>query len=199
MLWKYKKCYQETTEEVTLEPSEICKKIVDISGIYEGGGGDLGTTQVKYILCGDDTNTEVIEELTTINNPLVINKCIKPNSLFIGGVNILNETPTSVPFWTVTADFNTCKSVSIPIESGVISSESNIDSTGVCSFELNSIVWYQNDVAGVLNTGSLVFQNSTGTIPFDGDNEFYRVKATASSDTYFARINAGIIIEIGVC
>jgi len=250
MLWKYKKCYTEANEDVP-DP-ETCTRLVSISAVYTGDiSTDPTTTTVSYILCGDNTNTEVIQELIVANQFLRFNQCIKTNSLFVDNVNIIDESTTSTPFWSVTANFDNCgngctlyeitsdgnvsyldcdnqlindnflegdqlcanfivsssghivvglcESVPIPIESGVISSESNIDSTGVCSFELNSVIWYQNDVAGVLSTGSLVFQNSTGTIPFDGDNQFYRVKATASSDTYFARINAGIIIEIGIC
>ncbi len=51
MLWKYKKCYQETTEEVIVVP-EICTYALQLTALYTGEGTS-SSIDVEYILCGD--------------------------------------------------------------------------------------------------------------------------------------------------
>jgi hypothetical protein len=115
MLWKYKKCYQETSEDVILPPPEICIYLNNIRGIYFGDEGtDPTSTVVEYIICGDETNTIITDSIFVGMTPiepyeeLIVNQCIKSGSLYVGGVNITNESPTGVPFWSITADFGDC-------------------------------------------------------------------------------------------
>ena len=115
MLWKYKKCYQETNEDVIITPPEICIFLNNVRGVYFGDTeSDPITTTVEYILCGDETNTIISQELYVgltppkANEELVINQCVKSGSLYVGGVNITNESPTTTPLWSITADFGVC-------------------------------------------------------------------------------------------
>ena len=115
MLWKYKKCYQETNEDIVTPPTEICIYLNNVRGVYFGDTEfDPTSVEVKYIACGDETNTEIIDSIFVGMTPsepyeeLVVNQCIKSGSLYVGGVNITNETPTGVPLWSITADFGVC-------------------------------------------------------------------------------------------
>lgn len=116
MLWKYKKCYQETNEDVVIPtPPENCLLLNNIRGVYFGDVEfDPTTTNVQYILAGDVTNTIITESLyvgITPTDPyeeLIINESIKEGSLYVGGVNITNESPTMTPLWSITADFGVC-------------------------------------------------------------------------------------------
>lgn len=115
MLWKNKKIYQDTTEGVVSPPSEITVYLNNVRGVFFGDTeSDPLTTVVQYILAGDVTNTVISENLTYNMTPsepydeLVVNECIKDGSLYVGGVNITNESPTVVPYWSITADFGTC-------------------------------------------------------------------------------------------
>ena len=114
MIWKHKKYYQETHEDIITPPTEICVFLNNVRGVYFGDGvSDPTSTEVKYIACGDETNTEIVSSVFVGMTPtepyeeLVINSCIKSGSLYVGGVNITNESPTVVPFWSITADFGT--------------------------------------------------------------------------------------------
>lgn len=87
----------------------------NVIGVYFGDTEfDPTTTDVQYILAGDVTNTVITESLYVGITPgkpyeaLIINECIKEGSLYVGGVNITNESPTTVPYWSITADFGTC-------------------------------------------------------------------------------------------
>jgi len=114
MLWKYKKCYQETSEDVIITPPEICIFLNNIRGIYLGAEEDPTSVEVRYIVCGDETNTEEVDIIfvgMTPSNPydeLVVEECIKQGSLYVGGVNITNESPTFAFPYSITADFEEC-------------------------------------------------------------------------------------------
>ena len=113
MLWKYKKCYQETNEDVVIStPPENCLLLNNIRGVYFGDvESDPTSVLVEYIACGDNTDTVITSSIFVGQTPtqpyeeLVVNQCIKKGSLFVGGVHIGNENPTTVPLWSVTADF----------------------------------------------------------------------------------------------
>lgn len=116
MLWKYKKCYQETSEDTVVPPPpENCIFLNNIRGIYlVDTQSDLTSVSVQYIACGDNTNTIITSSIYVGMTPtkpyeeLVVNQCIKEGSLFVGGVNIVNENSTGTGYWSITADFDTC-------------------------------------------------------------------------------------------
>ena len=113
MLWKYKKCYQETNEDVVIPtPPENCLLLNNIRGVYFGDVEfDPTSVLVEYIACGDNTNTVITSSIFVGQTPsqpyeqLVVSQCIKEGSLFVGGVNIVSGSPTTVPLWTITAEF----------------------------------------------------------------------------------------------
>jgi hypothetical protein len=114
MLWKHKKIYQETSEDVTIDPPVICVFLNNIRGIYTGAEGDSDSVEVRYILCGDETNTEVVDSIfvgmtpTELYDELVVEECIKQGSLFVGGINITNQSATNVFPYSIVADFGEC-------------------------------------------------------------------------------------------
>ena len=115
MLWKYKKCYQETNEKVIVPPIEDCIFLNNVRGIYFGDTeSNPTTTNVQYILAGDATNTVITASLYVGITPtepyeeLIVNESIKEGSLYVGGVNITTESPVSTPYWSITADFSEC-------------------------------------------------------------------------------------------
>jgi hypothetical protein len=106
MLWKYKKCYQEDNDDV-VNP-RTCNFLKKVTGIFTGLEGDPTSTEVRYILCEDETDTEIVGTLSVANPVLNVNVCIKESSLFVDGVNITNEITTLTPYWGVSADFDDC-------------------------------------------------------------------------------------------
>ena len=86
MLWKYKKCYQETNEDV-IDPT-ICVKLVNITS-----KDSMGEIFYRYVDC--ETGEEVNSSFITTTS--ILNICIKANSLLI----INGESVTTV--------FDSCK------------------------------------------------------------------------------------------
>lgn len=86
MLWKYKKCYQETNEDV-IDPT-ICVKLVSITS-----RDSMGEIFYRYVDCetGEEVNSSFI------NTTGILNICIKANRLLI----INGESVTTV--------FDSCK------------------------------------------------------------------------------------------
>ena len=86
MLWKYKKCYQETNEDV-IDPT-ICVKLVSITS-----RDSRGEIFYRYVDCetGEEVNSSFIETTG------ILNICIKKGRLLI----INGESVTTV--------FDSCK------------------------------------------------------------------------------------------
>ena len=72
MLWKYKKCYQETNEDV-IDPTR-CVKLVSITS-----KDSMGEIFYSYVDC--ETGEEV--KRSFIKTTGILNICIKANRLFI--------------------------------------------------------------------------------------------------------------------
>lgn len=89
MLWKYKKCYQETSEDVTITPPKTCRFIDSVYYINnEGSGNDIG---INFLLCNNsEFNTYTIQDNSTIN----INKCFIGDSLVVTYSNLSMEVIT---------------------------------------------------------------------------------------------------------
>lgn len=107
MLWKYKKCYQETNEDTPNPPPKTCQFLLTITGTYTNDNNRVAT--IKYNRCEDETLVETI--LTGISDTPVIvtiEECIVKNSLFVNGVNIVDESIISVPNFIIQADFDSC-------------------------------------------------------------------------------------------
>lgn len=88
MLWKYKKVYQETNEDI-VEPVVKC---MNIKGVYNNSG--IGKIEVNYYLCNS-------ESIVTIQVPdgqaISINQCVKKAPLLT--ITWTNGTTTPVvPF-----------------------------------------------------------------------------------------------------
>lgn len=81
MLWKYKKCYQETNEDV-IDPTS-CVKLVSITS-----EDSIGEIFYRYVDC--ETEEEIQDSF--IDTTGILNICIKANSLLI----INNESVTTV-------------------------------------------------------------------------------------------------------
>jgi hypothetical protein len=114
MIDKFKRFINIDNADVVPPPAETCVFLNNVRGVYLGDtGSDPTSTEVRYIACGDETNKETVSYVSVGMTPtepyeeLVINSCIKSGSLYVGGVNITNESPTGVPFWSITADFGT--------------------------------------------------------------------------------------------
>jgi len=108
MLWKYKKCYQETTEEVVVVP-EICTYALQLTALYTGEGTS-SSIDIEYILCGDELNTPSLAVVALEFGVGEIRQCIKQGSLFVDGVNITTGELTVTPNWDVTVTFEPCSS-----------------------------------------------------------------------------------------
>jgi len=114
MLWKYKKVYQETSENIVDPPVVACKRLLNITHVYSQTDYNQANPRqllIEYILCEDENNSVVT--LSIIGTPEesiieTISECIKEGSLFLNGVNIVNNQTTSVPNFTVTAFFEDC-------------------------------------------------------------------------------------------
>lgn len=107
MLWKYKKCYQESNTDIP-PPSEICQYLVSITAIYTGTEFDPNFSKIQYILFNDITETPVIIDMDSITINITINEQIKQGSLIVDGVVILDENGTITDLFSVQANFETC-------------------------------------------------------------------------------------------
>ena len=100
MLWKHKKFYQETNEDVVDPPNETCARLISISGTYLMTNDRV--VDISYIACGDETNTPIETEIASGDTfEQAFNECIKEESLIIDGISI----PPSVSSITL-ADFD---------------------------------------------------------------------------------------------
>ena len=72
MLWKYKKCYQETNEDV-IDPTK-CVKLVSITT-----RDSMGEIFYSYVDC----ETGEVVNRSFINTTGILNICIKSNRLLI--------------------------------------------------------------------------------------------------------------------
>lgn len=107
MLWKYKKVYQETNENIVVVP-EICNFLKTVFAVYTGMEFDPALSTLSYIAFGDETNTPVVLPLDNINMVIGIATQIKEGSLFVDGVNITTSNTTLTPLWSVTAELSAC-------------------------------------------------------------------------------------------
>lgn len=108
MLWKYKKCYQETSEDVIITPPGICQFVDQINAIYTGNDFDPTLSTIQYITFGDETNTIITIPMDAITVNINLGTTIKQGSLFIDGVNIVSNGVVGTPFWSVEVFFESC-------------------------------------------------------------------------------------------
>ena len=83
MLWKYKKCYQETNEDIVISP-KTCYQINSVYYIQNEGAGE--TIGINFLTCNDSSfESYDIADNATLN---FSGKCITSNSLIltVGGV-----------------------------------------------------------------------------------------------------------------
>ena len=83
MLWKYKKCYQETNKDV-IDPTRRCVKLVSIES-----RDSIGEIFYRYIDC--ETGEEVHRSFTRKTG--FLNICIKARGLLI-----MNNEPVAIVF-----------------------------------------------------------------------------------------------------
>lgn len=83
------------------------------------------------------------------------------------------------------------------LESGSISSISQVLPDGSCDLILNSICYINTAVNGVITSGDTVYQDISGTNPILGENRYYKILLVNS---YIALINdLGVISVHQVC
>ena len=107
MLWKYKKCYQETNEDIPNPPPKTCQSLLTVTGTYTNDGNRVAT--IQYNKCkGESLVKTTLTGISDVPVTVAIEECIIKDSLFVNGVNITNETPTVVPSFIIQADFDSC-------------------------------------------------------------------------------------------
>ncbi len=201
MLWKYKKCYQETSEDVIITPPEMCQFVDEINAVYTGAEFDPGLSTIEYILFGDVTNTIVTIPMDSITINIDLNVSIKQGTLFVDGINIVTSDITLTPFWSVEVIFDEC-----PVEglySALISNSSQVDPTDSCNLlTLDNTVYIQQQNIGFITVGDIIYTDSLATTPFSGNGEFYKMKAI-NSNIYTAEVDAfGVVLGtpgFGIC
>jgi len=152
-------------------PEEGCLKLVSINGVFTGSPTDPQTIDVEYILCEDETNTTIQSQLEagTIEE-LIVNECIKQNSLFVGGVNVINETPTTIGLWDIIVDFDLCQTAEVGISTLFVT-----DPNDSCTLVVDSLVWVDLQNSSMLTSGDVVYNNSILTILFNGGGNYYKM------------------------
>jgi hypothetical protein len=101
----------------------------------------------------------------------------------LGFISLSSECVTSTP----------------TIETSTISSESSSVNSGICAFILDTPIYLQTLVSGVIDTSTLVYNEPSGTTLFNGFNKYYKVKINSEADSFNVRINNGEVIEISPC
>lgn len=91
MLYKYKKVYQETNEDVV--ETQICYKLIDISFTNPADIG-INTVDIKMKKCSDSS---VISFSLDEDIPTNINECVIINSIKIANADISGSTYITTP------------------------------------------------------------------------------------------------------
>lgn len=81
------------------------------------------------------------------------------------------------------------------IFSGLISNTSQVNEVDACNtLTLDNVVYIQQQSTGFITPGDIVYIDSLGTTPFNGNSNFYKIKAS-NSNTYSAQIdNLGVVL-----
>jgi hypothetical protein len=84
---------------------------------------------------------------------------------------------------------------------GTVSADTLIDPINVCSIlELSEVVYIKQQYIGYITSGDLVFYDHEETLPFLGNDEYYKIKAS-NSQIHAATITSGgmIINNYAIC
>jgi len=95
--------------------------------------------------------------------------------------------------------YRTEESVSIPptLESGSISSTSQVDFPGGCDLILDTPCWIDTLTNGVVTSGDTVYSDAGGINPILGGNQYYKISLVSS---YIVLIdNLGVISVSSIC
>lgn len=85
----------------------------------------------------------------------------------------------------------------------LISNSSQVDPTDSCNLlTLDNTVYIQQQNIGFITVGDIIYIDNLATSPFNGNGEFYKMKAT-NSNIYTAEVDAfGVILGtpgFGIC
>jgi hypothetical protein len=106
MLWKYKKVYQETTEEVEITPPPICKYVGLVSIIYTGMDGDPTIFEGSWNRC--ESNRLVPITKFAYETDIRVFDCVREGSFVFDGVVFTQSGTFLTPYWSVTINFEDC-------------------------------------------------------------------------------------------
>ena len=86
------------------------------------------------------------------------------------------------------------------IDPGAISSNTS-PITSNCSLTLDSICYIQHQAIGTIQVGDRIFNNVSGTNPFVGNGQYYKIRLNTNSTEYSARVdsNGYILSPIAIC
>lgn len=89
------------------------------------------------------------------------------------------------------------------IFSALISNTSQVGPEDSCNLlTLDNPVFIEEQITGSISTGDIVYIDSLGTSPFNGDGNFYKIKAS-NTNTYTAQINLNGVVQsspgFGIC
>ncbi len=210
MLWKYKKCYQETNEEV-VNP-KICVGIVsaEFNSILNVNSIGLSYTTCDGLNTGDDTaydnivlpiNKCIQLETLAINNELLnltvqqINDAIDNNN---GLVNIpLLDSNTQDLLGSTTIVFDNCNSSSLHL---ALRTEDIDENT--CSGTLTKQCRIATQVTNEITSGDIMYNAFTNTT-FNGGGLYYRVVLSIWGQPDGSRVcqisSSGVINIYSIC
>jgi hypothetical protein len=80
--------------------------------------------------------------------------------------------------------------VSNLVSGGLSSSTTNIPEDACSTLALDSFIYINQQVSGVISTGDIVYIDAIATTTFIGNGDYYKIKAT-NSQIYICIINSG--------
>ena len=197
MLTKFKKYFKYPKLQ---ESFTGCYKLVSAT-FYGGPLNDLPSYGFSYSLC----NSEKLDSISLLENVRQdINLCIDPQSIDIESITpyptneeideaILNNEGI-ITFSLADGEnnlygkikfvFDYCDSSPNPSSDlfiGAVSADTLVDPINVCNtLELFDVVYIKQQNIGYITNGDLVFYNHRENLPFIGNGEYYKIKASNS-------------------
>lgn len=88
----------------------------------------------------------------------------------------------------------------------IITEEANISDTSTlepsegCAFLLPNIIYIETQVPNMITSGDIAYLDSDGLTPFDGNNEYWKLKIPAEASAKTCLINSvGLISVHSIC